>query len=145
VGDPVKDEVGIPYVVDGLGELGRGLEERVVLNSFHAPNAQAGFPGLVSTHKIELGWPLGMGGGRGDWLRVRWCGKLIGGTWAAGMCGGRGPGPAVCGMGNPCVMEGVGCGGTGCGVTSKARRSPDGRGEVGDGEMLQAQVAGRGP
>jgi len=26
VGDPVKEEMGIPYMVDGLGELGRGLK-----------------------------------------------------------------------------------------------------------------------
>ena len=33
VGDPVKEGMGIPYVVDGLSELGRGLEEEeVVLN-----------------------------------------------------------------------------------------------------------------
>jgi hypothetical protein len=64
---------------------------------------------------------------------VRWCRKLIGGTWAAGMCGGRGSDPA--GVGKMCVTGGVGWEGTGWGVTSMARRSLD-RGGGGNGKVL---------
>jgi len=65
VGDPVKEEMGISYVVDGLGELGRGLEEKEVLNPVHVPKAQAGFQGLASAHKswVGLWWVLRVGDG----------------------------------------------------------------------------------
>ena len=64
MGDPVKEEMGISYVVDGLGELGRGLEEKEVLNPVHVPKAQAGFPGLASAHKSRVGlWWVRVGDG----------------------------------------------------------------------------------
>ena len=64
MGDSVKEEMGIPYVVDGLGELGRGLEEKEVLNPIRASKAQAGFPGLASAHKSWVGlWWVRVGDG----------------------------------------------------------------------------------
>ena len=88
MGDPVKEEMGITYVVDGLGELGRGLELKEVLNPVRAPKAQQA--SQVACPCTRVGSASGgYGWGMGGRLRVRWCGKLIGGTWAAGMCGGR--------------------------------------------------------
>ena len=57
----------------------------------------------------------------------------------AGMCGGRGSGPAGMGM---CVTGGVGWEGTGWEVTSTARRSLD-CGGGGNGEVLRGRVAGQ--
>ena len=64
MGDPVKEEMGVPYMVDGLDELSRGLVKKEVLNPVHAPKAQAGFPGLASAHKSWVGlWWVRVGDG----------------------------------------------------------------------------------
>ena len=140
MGDPVKEEMGMIYVVDGLGKLSRGFEGKEVLNFVHAPQAQAGFPGLASAHKSRVGLYLaGTGGGSvtSEVVQEADCRDL-----AAGMCGGRGSGPAE--MGIMCVIGGVGGAATVCVVTSTAQRSLDCRGG-GNGEVLRGWVAGWWP
>ena len=86
---------------------------------------------------------MGTGGGWG--AVYEWCGKLIGGTWSAGMCV-KGVLVLLGVVGDPVSDKGCGKGGTGWGVTSTARRrSCDGREGGGNGEVLRGRVAGRGP
>ena len=46
--------MGIPCVVDGLGELGRVREEEEVLS--RPQKAQTGFPDFASAHKSWVGF-----------------------------------------------------------------------------------------
>jgi len=57
--------MGIPYVVDRLGELSRVLEEKEELYPVHTPKAQAGFLALASAHKSWVGLWRVRGGGVG--------------------------------------------------------------------------------